>query len=297
MTTEEKIDILLALVQDNAKRLDVLEKKFDSAALEARTSRFSVPAAGMQPKDPEGRLPQAPVRPGVGATADPAAVDAVLASLSYLGSYAPSRDEVGYWLRKGYSQAAILAAVERYIEQGKAEATHASGVAPGEDWRPYAAFLVVSRSHQGWEPVVGYLQGKEPPPEVDPREHEDIFRSAPQILTRTDMAAYVPEVIRRAELGIQWGGGQGRFGADLEAAKAALVPGSPTWLSPEWDGWADQRLLRVAVLSNAIPHVRPILSSYPSVEGWKSITLEDWLWAAWRASRPNVGSGYWDGQS
>lgn len=211
---------------DLAERVAALEEKF--AAIEGA------------PAHPEGVL----------AGADLALlVDA----LRPLGVNAPPEGLLVAWLAR-WSREQILAAIERVLRlwHGHATAPGAPATSPGADWREIAAYLESRQSHMGWSRVQYLLEHGEMPPDtrsMDPLE--SVFKGLPADAGREQIATLVPEVLRRAELGITWAGNQGTFGADLERRKEILAagPGDHPGYIAEWNRFRDARLLRVLVLT------------------------------------------------
>ena len=220
--------------------------------------------------------------------AAPVATDTVLAgadlallvdALRPLGVNGPPEGLLVAWLAR-WSREQILAAIERVLRlwHGHATAPGAPPVSPGADWRETAAYLESRQSHMGWSRVTYLLEhGEMPPDTVSMDPLESVFQSLPADAGREQIAALVPEVMRRAELGITWAGNQGTFGADLERRKEILAagPGGPGFL-PEWRAFRDQRLLRVVLLPGPLALTRG-LGAY-SLHGIDpSWTLEEYL--------------------
>jgi hypothetical protein len=220
--------------------------------------------------------------------AAPVATDTVLAgadlallvdALRPLGVNGPPEGLLVRWLAR-WSREQILAALDRVLRtwHGQATAPGAPAISPGADWREIAAYLESRQSHLGWARVQYLLETGEMPADpasMDPLE--SVFQSLPADAGREQIAALVPEVLRRAELGITWAGNQGTQGEDLATRKAILAagPGDPRFL-PEWRAFRDTRLLRVVLLPGPLTLTRG-LGAY-SLHGLDpSWTLEEYL--------------------
>jgi hypothetical protein len=200
--------------------------------------------------------------------AAPVATDTVLAgadlallvdALRPLGTNGPPEGLLVAWLSR-WSREQILAAIERVLRlwHGHATAPGAPHISPGADWREIAAYLESRQSHLGWSRVQYLLEhGEMPPDPVSMDPLEDVFKGLPADAGREAIAALVPEVLRRAELGITWAGTQGTEGEDLALRKAILSAGptDPRFL-PEWRDFRDPRLLRVVLLTATLSLTR-----------------------------------------
>lgn len=201
--------------------------------------------------------------------AAPVATDKVLAgadlallvdALRPLGVNAPPEGLLVAWLAR-WSREQILAAIERVLRlwHGHATAPGAPPVSPGADWRETAAYLESRQSHLGWSRPQYLLEhGELPADPVSMDPLESVFKGLPADASREQIAALVPEVMRRAELGITWAGNQGTFGADLERRKEILAAGPgdhPSYIA-DWNRFRDPRLLRVLVLTGHLSLTR-----------------------------------------
>lgn len=240
----------------------------------------------------EGR-PQASSAPANVYT--PAGVAAVVQELSFCGVHAPPYDLVEKWLEISGSSEAVVSAVNQVLSRwrGEAELPSAPTPSPGADWRENAAYLETTKGHNGWSRVTHLLvtgEAPAPPTSLDPLT--PVFDGISRADGPEDMAPIVPEVLRRAELGITWAGNQGTSGAELEERKDILAAGplDPRFI-PEWRQYQDPRLLRVLLLGNALNRTRG-LGSY-KLAAKPGMTLEEWLFANWRTSRPWPASPAW----
>ncbi len=218
----------------------------------------------------------------------PVATDTVLAgadlallvdALRPLGVNAPPEGLLVRWLAR-WTWGQIVGAIDRVLRawHGHAIAPGAPAISPGADWREIAAYLESRQSHMGWSRVAHLLEtGEMPNDSVSMDPLEDVFKGLPADAGREAIAALVPEVIRRAELGTTWAGTQGTEGEELALRKAILSAGptGPRFL-PEWSAFRDPRLLRVVLLTGTLSLTRG-LGAY-SLHGidpdW---TLEDFL--------------------
>lgn len=220
--------------------------------------------------------------------AAPVAGDEILAGASLgllkdalrpLGVNGPPEGLLVLWLAR-WSREQILAAIERALRlwHGHATAPGAPPVSPGADWRENAAYFESRQSHLGWSRVQYLLEhGELPAAPVSMDPLEPVFKGLPADAGREAIAALVPEVIRRAELGITWAGTQGTEGDELALRKAILAagPADPGFL-PEWRAFRDPRLLRVVLLTGTLSLTRG-LGAY-SLHGIDpSWTLEEYL--------------------
>lgn len=176
-------------------------------------------------------------------------------ALRALGVYAPPVSLVSLWLR-AWTPDRVLEAIDRVLATWKAhtQAPGAPPLSPGADWRETAAYLESRQSHLGWSRVEHVLRhGKLPPDPVSMDPISPVFEALPLDAPRAAIEALVPEVLRRAEDGINWAGTQGAAGEGLLRRKALLSggPDGPGWM-PEWSAFRDARLLRVVVLTGVL---------------------------------------------
>lgn len=176
-------------------------------------------------------------------------------ALRPLGLYGPPLALVERWLR-AWTRDEILSAVEKTLRTwfGQATAPGTPPVSPGADWHETAAYLETRQSHLGWMRVEYVLaHGKLPPDPVSMDPLASVFEGLPLDAPRAAIEALVPEVLRRAEDGINWAGTQGAAGEGLLRRKALLSggPDGPGWM-PEWSAFRDARLLRVVVLTGVL---------------------------------------------
>lgn len=212
----------------------------------------------------------AELRQKVGATADASVLSSadlalLVDALRPLGVNAPPEGLLVAWLAR-WSREQILAAIERVLRlwHGHATAPGAPPVSPGADWRENAAYLESRQSHLGWSRVTYLLEhGELPADPVSMDPLESVFKGLPADASREQIAVLVPEVMRRAELGITWAGTQGTEGEELATRKAILAagPADPRFLS-EWRDFRDPRLLRVALLAGPLTRTRG-MGAYP----------------------------------
>lgn len=206
----------------------------------------------------------AELRQQVGTTADVRVLSSsdlalLVDALRPLGLYQPPEALLVRWLAR-WSREQILAALDRVLRtwHGHALAPGAPAVSPGADWRETAAYMESRQSHLGWYRVQYLLEhGEMPADPVSMDPLEPVFKALPADAGREAIAALVPEVLRRAELGITWAGTQGTKGEDLAMRKAILAagPGDPRFLS-EWRDFRDPRLLRVVLLPGPLTLTR-----------------------------------------
>lgn len=181
-------------------------------------------------------------------------------ALRPLGVYAPPEVLLVRWLAR-WSREEIVGAIDRVLRPwyGHATAPGAPPVSPGADWREIAAYLESRQSHLGWTRVQYLLETGEmlaDPASMDPLP--SVFQNVPIDASADAIAALVPEVLRRAELGITWAGTQGTFGADLERRKEILAAGPgdhPSYIA-DWNRLRDPRLRRVLVLTGHLSLTR-----------------------------------------
>lgn len=213
-----------------------------------------------------------------------------------LGLYQPPARLVELWLRE-WSPSQVLEAIDRVLRTWKAhtEAPGAPLTSEGADWRETAAYLESRQSHLGWARVEHVLRhGKLPADPVSMDPLPSVFGGLPAAPERVHLDALVPEVLRRADLGITWAGNQGAAGEGLLRRKALLAngPGSPGWIE-EWNRFRDPRLLRVVVLTGLLALSRG-LGSYSFHGIPPEWTLEDFIAvqyqfsATWPGRRPEV---------
>ena len=204
-----------------------------------------------------------------------------------LGLYGPPSALVARWLEKHTSDA-IVAAVERVLATWRGVAQHVSApeTSPGADWRELAAYQEAHQSHHGWTRVTTLLETGEMP--ADPISMDPMGNALaliPRASGPDDMVALVPEILRRAELGITWAGTQGTEGEELATRKAILADAADKRFLPEWRAFRDGRLLRVLVLGNALDRTRS-LGSYSLAGADPTGSLEEWLYWQWHQSQP-----------
>lgn len=227
----------------------------------------------------------------------PEMLEATRAKLAVLGRYVPEDALIGAWLTLTGSPDAVLAGVEAVLSRHKEKAQHPAAPEPsdGATWLEAAAYFEFTDAHAGWSRVTAYLSSGELPPvstSLDPER--SVFIGLSKVKAAGDMAPIVPEVLRRAEEGISWAGHQATTGAELARLKTVLTagPGTKGFLK-EWEGFKDARLLRVAVLTGVLAGKKPTLGSYKMAVKPTS-TLEDWLYAMWKTSRPWPASPAWE---
>lgn len=204
-----------------------------------------------------------------------------------LGLYGPPSALVARWLEKHTSDA-IIAAVERVLAtwRGVAQHVNAPETSPGADWRELAAYQEAHQSHHGWTRVTTLLETGEMPADPISMDPEgNALRLIAHAAGPEDMAAVVPEILRRAELGITWAGTQGTEGDELAIRKGILADPSDKRFLPEWKTFRDGRLLRVLVLGNALDRTRS-LGSYSLAGADPAWSLEEWLYWQWHQSQP-----------
>lgn len=225
-------------------------------------------------------------------------VTSLTQALAYLGANAPPVEKLRGWLTRT-DVPGVLAAVDSYLEAYKPIAVHpSSGLRPGEDWRPVAAFFAVHKSHDLWSgvfpPTSGEIRTAVLP---DAGALPSLFDSLGTPKDEADMAPLVPEVLRRADLGISWAGTRGKDSTGLSAVNAVLSagPAGVYWLSPEWDEWREPALRDLLLKTNVIPLTRVGMGRYDDVSSLKKMTVVQWLWTQWRTNVVNPGSPFWDG--
>jgi hypothetical protein len=239
--------------KDLAERVTALEEKL--AALEGA------------PAHPEGVL----------AGADLALL---VDDLRPLGVNGPPEGLLVRWLAR-WSREQIVAAIDRVLRTwfGKATAPGAPATSPGADWREIAAYLESRQSHMGWSRVDHLLETGEMPEDIGSMDPAgSVFEGLGADAGAKEIAALVPEVLRRAEEGITWAGTQGVIGAGLERRKAILAAGpfdDPGYVA-EWKEFRDPRLLRVLVLTGHLGLSRG-LGAYSFNGADPTWTLEEFL--------------------
>ena len=212
-----------------------------------------------------------------------------MAALVPLGHYGPPSVLVARWLEEHTSDA-VLDAIARVLGtwRGVAQHVNAPETSPGADWRELAAYQEAHQSHHGWTRVTTLLETGEMPADPISMDPEgNALRLIAHAAGPDDMAAVVPEILRRAELGITWAGTQGTEGEELATRKAILAagPADPRFLK-EWGAFRDGRLLRVLVLGNALNRSRGLGGSYSLDGADPTWSLEEWLYWQWHQSQP-----------
>lgn len=204
----------------------------------------------------------------------------VVDELRPLGLYGVPDGLLAKWLAR-WTGPEIVAAVNRVLAtwRGHAMSPGAPAISPGADWRELAAYMESRQSHQGWGRVQYLLEhGEMPSDPVSTDPLPSVFVGVPREAGLAEMAALVPEVLRRAELGITWAGTQGTFGTNLALRKEILAagPGDHPRFIAEWTRFKDPRLLRVLVLTAHLGLERG-LGDYSFHGADLEWSLEEWL--------------------